>query len=89
MMPACYHLDMRTTITLDEDVAAKVREDMQLTGRTFKDTVNENLRLGFIAKAEPKPKKFVVKAKDMGRGIINDFTSASELIEFLEGPMHR
>ncbi len=80
---------MRTTLTLDDDVIAKVREDMRRTGKSFKETVNENLRIGFIFKNSVKPKKFVVRAKDMGPGPASSFVNASELIEFLEGPLHR
>lgn len=81
---------MRTTLTLDDDVIAKVREDMRRTGKSFKETVNENLRVALIFKTDQKPKKkFVVHAKDMGKGPTSSFESASELIEFLEGPLHR
>ena len=63
---------------------------MRRTGKSFKETVNENLRIGFVFKNSVKPKKFVVRAKDMGQmrpGLSLDCTSA--LIEELEGPMHR
>ena len=81
---------MRTTLTLDEDVIAKLREDMRRTGKSFKETVNESLRVALTFKTTPKPrKKFVVHAKDMGKGPASSFVSASELIEFLEGPLHR
>ncbi len=80
---------MRTTLTLDEDVVDKLREDMRRTGKSFKDTVNENLRVGLLFKETAKPKKFVVKAKDMGPGPASSFVSTSELLELLEGPMHR
>ena len=91
MMPFWYHHDVRTTLTLDEDVIAKLREDMRRTGKSFKETVNENLRVALTFKTGPKPrKKFVVNAKDMGPmrpGLSLDCASA--LIEELEGPMHR
>jgi hypothetical protein len=82
---------MRTTLTLDEDVIAKLHEDMRRTGKSFKETVNENLRIGFAFKTSAKPKKkFVVRAKDMGPlrpGLSLDCTS--KLIEEIEGPLHR
>jgi hypothetical protein len=43
-------------------VIAKLREDMRRTGKSFKETVNENLRIGFAFKNSGKPKKFVVRA---------------------------
>ena len=58
---------MRTTVTLDEDVAARLKEEMQHTGKSFKETVNEYLRLGFVARKEMKPrKKFVVRPFPLG-----------------------
>jgi len=90
MMPLCYLQDVRTTLTLDEDVIAKLREDMRRTGKSFKETVNENLRVALTFKTSHKPrKKFVVHARDMGKGPASSFVSASELFEFLEGPLHR
>jgi hypothetical protein len=53
--------------------------------------VNEYLRIGLNARQAVKPpKKFVVRAKDLGAlrpGISLD--SISELLEQIEGPLHR
>ena len=37
---------MRTTLTLDEDVAERVRREQRRTGRPFKAVVNEAIRVG-------------------------------------------
>jgi hypothetical protein len=37
---------MRTTLTLEADVAERVRREQRRTGRPFKAVVNEALRLG-------------------------------------------
>lgn len=37
---------MRTTLTVDEDVAVALKRAAQASGRSFKDTVNEALRRG-------------------------------------------
>jgi len=37
---------MRTTITLDEDVTAKIQAKVRRSGRSFKDVVNDALRTG-------------------------------------------
>ena len=37
---------MRTTLTLDDDVAEKLREQARLLDRTFKQVVNDTLRRG-------------------------------------------
>jgi hypothetical protein len=45
---------MRTTITLDADVAAKLKAESKKTGRPFKVVVNEYLRLGFTGASAVK-----------------------------------
>jgi len=38
---------LRTTLTLDEDVAAKLSEETRRTGKSFRQVVNEMIRFGF------------------------------------------
>jgi Arc/MetJ family transcription regulator len=45
---------MRTTITLDEDVAAQLRRVMRERDLTFKDAVNATLRAGLGAPREQR-----------------------------------
>jgi hypothetical protein len=40
---------MRTTLTLEDDVAAALKEKAERTGRKFKDVVNEALRAGIAS----------------------------------------
>lgn len=84
---------MRTTITLDDDVLLTVREEMKKgDGKTFKEAVNELIRMGRYHKAEieKKPRKpFKVKAKDMGVFPHLNYDNISELLEEIEGPFHR
>jgi hypothetical protein len=37
---------VRSTITLDDDVAAALKLEMRKSGRAFKQVVNDTLRLG-------------------------------------------
>lgn len=46
---------MRTTLTLDEDVAVSVRELMRQRGSGFKETVNELIRRGLNSEQSPVP----------------------------------
>ena len=41
---------MRTTVTLDSDVARKVRQVAHRTGASFKQTLNQLLRRGLLAR---------------------------------------
>lgn len=43
---------MRTTLTLDEDLAKSLQARSRTTGRSFKDVVNEALRAGLRTVAE-------------------------------------
>jgi len=59
---------MRTTVTLDKDVERLLRAAMHCGRRSFKETLNEAVRL---ALAHPpgraaRPTRFVVKARPMG-----------------------
>ncbi|MBL8777696.1 MAG: hypothetical protein JNK12_17270 [Acidimicrobiales bacterium] len=46
---------MRTTLTLDEDVAQQIKRLMRERGTGFKETVNELLRRGLRSDATPEP----------------------------------
>jgi len=50
-------LAMRTTITLDDDVAAKLREAARDHGISFKEALNANVRRG-LASEEAKPRPY-------------------------------
>ncbi len=81
---------MRTTITLDEDVTAKIRAKMQKTGATFKDVVNEMLRTGLlVSETAARQKPFKVNARPLGLRPGLNYDSTSELLEEVEGPWHK
>jgi chromosome condensin MukBEF MukE localization factor len=75
---------MRTTLTLDEDVASKLRQEARRTGESFKQVVNRVLRLGLTAKPGSAARNF--RVRDIGFRLGFDFECASEAIERLEGP---
>jgi hypothetical protein len=53
---------VRTTLTLDEDVARLLEKENRRAGEPMKQTVNRVLRSGLAQAAKPaKPKSFVVK----------------------------
>lgn len=55
---------MRTTVTLDEDVAAAVRAMMRERGISFKEAINTALRSGLGSIPEPQP--YATPTKPMG-----------------------
>jgi hypothetical protein len=81
---------VRTTLTLDEDVRAKLEAEMRKSGKSFKETVNEVLRVGLTARREPKPAKpFEIYARDLGARPGLNFDNIEELLDQVEGPMRR
>lgn len=74
---------MRTTITLDPDVALLVERQMAARGARFKDVVNDALRrqLGSVHDA-PTP-SFATRARNLGPANV-DLTRANQLAGALE-----
>jgi len=77
---------VRTTITLDDDVASLLNKEVRKSGEPFKQVVNRFLRLGLAAAKQPARKPFKVKPFDLG---VPDFEKVQELLEHLEGPDYR
>jgi hypothetical protein len=83
---------VRTTLTLDEDVASRLKAEVRRSGKPFKEVVNECLRLALSSRrrdrnAEPP---FEVRPRDLGAlrlGLILD--NIGDLLEAAEGSMHR
>lgn len=81
---------MRTTLTLDDDVAAKLQQASRRTGRSFRDVVNETLRRGLQQQSTTVRTPFRVHTRDMGElapGLQLD--NVADLIESVEGPLAR
>jgi hypothetical protein len=82
---------MRTTVTLDEDVAAKLRSEARRQGKPFKQALNEALRRGLLERGKGSPRRaFRVKARDLGRlhpGLSLD--DIGGLLDQAEGPRRR
>jgi len=82
---------VRTTLTLEDDVAARLRAEARRTGRPFKTLVNEALRAGLLQKRLSRPKQqFTVESPNFGGlhpGVSLD--NIGELLERIEGPDYR
>lgn len=76
---------MRTTLTLDRDVADALAKAMRRTGRGLKATVNDLLRRGLrLAGKAPRPPRFEVHphAFDFRPGV--DLDRMNQLVDELE-----
>lgn len=77
---------MRTTLTLDDDVAALLKKEARKSGEPFKQVLNRIIRLGFVAAKEPPRKSFKVKPINLG---LPHYDKVEDLLERLEGPDYR
>jgi hypothetical protein len=81
---------VRTTLTLDDDVAAKLRAEARRAGEPFKQTVNRVLRTGLnVRSAAVSAPPFKVKARPLGLRPGFSYDQVWELIEQAEGPLYR
>lgn len=57
---------MRTTLTLDDDIAAELKAVARKSGKGFRQVVNEAIRLGLSVSKEPALEPFKVNARSLG-----------------------
>ena len=81
---------MRTTLTIEEDVAVRLEELRRETGATLKDVVNRALRAGLERidhKEEPKKKRpFRTRPVSVGRCLVPSLDDVTAVLEWAEGP---
>jgi hypothetical protein len=82
---------VRTTLTLDDDVAAKLEAEARRSGLSFKETVNTMLRIGLAARRGKLPRQpFTVKPLTLEPTDPNfDFDNIDTLLDQVEGPGRR
>jgi hypothetical protein len=78
-------LDVRTTLTIDDDVAAALRDISRRKKQSFKAVVDETLRAGIAARTRPVARRYRVKPSRMG-GVVPgvDLDKALALSDALE-----
>lgn len=80
---------MRTTLSLDDDVARRLQQESRRSGMSFKEVVNHFLRRGLTAAKRPARKPFAVTARKLGLPPGLSYDNVEQLLEALEGPAHR
>lgn len=80
---------MRTTLTLDPDVAAKAKKGAAKLGKPFKEVINAALRVGLDEILAPAPAKpYRTKARPLGLNQGFSYDNISELLARVEGEAH-
>jgi hypothetical protein len=82
---------MRTTLTLEQDLAKKLKDLAHRRGQTFKQTLNEVVRRGLMAQADlPMAPRYTVEPHRGGfrpgidRGKLNQLVDQLEVEDFIE-----
>jgi hypothetical protein len=82
-------MKMRTTVTIDEDVAVQLKRLQRERNLSFKEVINDTLRGGLRAGEAAKPRKpFKLKTFDCGKPLI-PLDNVAEVIAYLEGDDHK
>lgn len=83
---------MRTTLTIDDDNAAILDRLRKERDESFKELVNEALRKGLVEMSRPskKPREpFRTPTADLGKCLLPNVDNIGEVLEMLDGPMHK
>ncbi len=83
---------MRTTLTLEDDVAVQLGELQERRELTFKDAVNLALREGLANLTRPRPKRarrYETPTSDLGPSLIGSLDNIGEVLAIAEGEDYR
>jgi hypothetical protein len=83
-----YH--MRTTLTLDDDVATVLERLRKARGESLKDLVNEALREGLKRLEAPRRKRkpFRTESVDLGACLLGNVDNVAEILAVTEGELY-
>jgi hypothetical protein len=81
---------MRTTLTLEKDVAARLGQLVRRRKRPFKAVVNEVLRAGLAALDQPRQARpFQTTGFDLGPSLVGSLDDVEGVLARVEGESHR
>ncbi len=82
---------MRTTLTLDDDVAESLHRLLRKRGGSLKLRVNEALRAGLRAIDPPPAPRQAVRTEgmDLGNCLVGSLDNVSEVLAMVEGGARR
>lgn len=82
-------MSIRTTVTLDEDVLERVKHESRSRGQSFRDTLNDLLRLALLQQEQqPRRRKLQITPVHMGYRAGLNHDSVEALLEYGEGERH-
>jgi hypothetical protein len=83
-------MSIRTTVSLDQDVLDHVRAESRTRGASFRETLNDLLRLALLTRSQkPDRGAFRVRPSRIGLRPGLAYDDVEALIEYGEGGPHR
>ena len=82
---------MRTTLTLDDDVAARLKAVVRTRRRPLRAVVNDALRAGLavIEKRQGKRPRHRTTGFDLGPSLVGSLDNVEDVLSRVEGEHHR
>jgi hypothetical protein len=81
---------VRTTLSIDDDIAVLLEKEVRRSGKPFKVVVNNLLSLGLAQLRQPQPaRRFKVKARPLGLPPGGNYDNIAGILEELDGLEHR
>jgi hypothetical protein len=83
---------MRTTLTLDDDVAARLEQLRKERNVSLRELVNDALRRGLEdvdLQPEPEAVPFTIEPLELGELLIPSLDDISAVLDLLEGPYYK
>ena len=83
-------MSIRATVTLDDDVAARVKHERLSTGASFRDTLNDLLRAALLTAGDkPRRRTLRIKRIHMGYKPGLNHDNIESLLKYGEGEQRR
>jgi hypothetical protein len=82
---------VRTTLTIDDDVAVRLERERRRRRTSFKEIVNDLLRTALDSLGSPKhePEPFRTRGFDLGPSLVGSLDNVEEVLSRAEGEDHR
>jgi hypothetical protein len=83
-------MSIRTTVTLDDDVLERVKQESRRRGEAFRDTLNDLLRIALATRQTQTARQpFEIKPLSLGYTPGLNYDDIESLLEYGEGERHR
>ena len=77
---------MRTTLSLDPDVAALIEREVDTTKKTMKSVINDKLRRGFAIRSDDDGSRSfeLPQPLNLGQTKVQNFDNIAEILELIQ-----